>query len=107
MNREGNARELVGIVKRNGGGNFTASVYLREDGFFILFNVPFMERVAQMGCADRFCELLKTHFMEALEDAKKESKRSVNGSACERGASVANPLPGVQVGDERGRRDAA
>ena len=76
MNREGNARELVGIVKRNGGGNFTASVYLREDGFFILFNVPFMERIAQMGCADRFCELLKTHFMEALNDAKEEKERT-------------------------------
>jgi hypothetical protein len=107
MSREENARELLAIVKKNGGGNFTASVYLREDGFFIMFNVPFMERIARMGRADRFCELLKTHFEEALSDAQKESKRSVNGSACERGASVANPLPGVQVADRRGRRDAA
>jgi len=94
MNGEDSARELVGIVKRNGGGNFTASVYLREDGFFILFNVPFMERVAKMGRVDRFCELLKAHFEEAMENAKEESKRSVNGER----ATGKDCLPGVQVG---------
>ena len=61
------AKELLAIVKRNGGGNFTASVYLREDGFFILFNEPFLDRIAQMGSAERFCELLKVKFEEALE----------------------------------------
>jgi hypothetical protein len=89
------ANELLEIVKTNGGGNFTASVYLREDGFFILFNEPFLERIARGRHADRFCELLETHFREALEDAKKKSKRSVNG---QRRASARN-LPCVQVGD--------
>jgi hypothetical protein len=67
-------QELLEIVKANGGGNFTASVYLREDGFFILFNVPFLERIAAAGRADRFAELLESQFREALKDATKESK---------------------------------
>ena len=67
-------QELLEIVKANGGGNFTASVYLREDGFFVLFNSPFLERIAAAGRADRFAELLNAKFREALIDATKESK---------------------------------
>ena len=72
--------ELLEIVKANGGGNFTASVYLREDGFFILFNVPFLERIAAEGRADRFAELLKAQFEEALSVATEESKSSAGKS---------------------------
>jgi hypothetical protein len=94
MNRGNTARELLEIVKANGGGNFTASVYLREDGFFILFNEPFLDRIARAGRVDRFCELLKTHFEEAMEDAKEKSKRSPNGGQFAR----ADIVPCVQVG---------
>jgi hypothetical protein len=97
------ASELLEIVKANGGGNFTASVYLREDGFFILFNEPFLDRIARGGRADRFCELLKTHFEEALRDATEKSKRSPNGGQFAREDKVSC----VQVGDKRGRCDTA
>jgi len=92
--RKDTARELLEIVKINGGGNFTASVYLREDGFFVLFNVPFLERIARAGRADRFAELLKHQFEEALKNATEESKRSPSGGriGCEDRVSC------VQVG---------
>ena len=67
-------QELLEIVKMNGGGNFTASVYLREDGFFVLFNTPFLERIAAAGKAERFAELLEAKFKEALGESTKESK---------------------------------
>lgn len=73
------ASELLEIVKANGGGNFTASVYLREDGFFVLFNTPFLQRIAAAGRADRFAELLKSKFEEALRVATKESKSDPRG----------------------------
>jgi hypothetical protein len=102
MNGE-TASELVEIVKANGGGNFTASVYLREDGFFILFNEPFLDRIARAGRGGRFAELLRLHFEEALKDATEKSKRSVNGGEFARADNVS----GVQVGDKWGRCDAA
>ena len=88
-------RELLEIVKMNGGGNFTASVYLREDGFFILFNTPFLERIAFAGKAERFAELLNAKFKEALEDATKESKCSAR--RFERASE--DRVPCLQVGD--------
>ena len=75
-------QELLEIVKMNGGGNFTASVYLREDGFFVLFNKPFLERIAAAGKADRFAELLNQKFREALKDATKESKSQFDERNC-------------------------
>ncbi len=87
------ASELLEIVKANGGGNFTASVYLREDGFFVLFNTPFLQRVAAAGRADRFAELLKSKFEEALSVATKESKCDARA-----GRSGKDRVPGVQVG---------
>jgi hypothetical protein len=92
VSKERDAQELLAIVRKNGGGNFTASVYLREDGFFVMFNIPFMERIARAGRVERFCELLKEKFEEALRNAKEES----NGSAAR--CAGENYLSGVQVG---------
>jgi hypothetical protein len=89
-------RELLEIVKMNGGGNFTASVYLREDGFFILFNTPFLERIAAAGKAERFAELLNAKFKEALKDATEESKLSAR-TKFERASE--DRMPCLQVGD--------
>ena len=91
-------RELLEIVKMNGGGNFTASVYLREDGFFILFNTPFLERIAAAGKAERFAELLNAKFKEALKDATKESKSDARAKFGGGGACADN-VPCLQVGD--------
>ena len=99
------ARELVEIVRANGGGNFTASVYLREDGFFILFNEPFLDRIARAGRGGRFAELLKTHFEEALRDATEKSKRSVNGgefaAVIGRGEVLRQPAHFIGGGEQR------
>jgi len=96
LNGQDTPRELLEIVKANGGGNFTASVYLREDGFFILFNTPFLERIAAAGRADRFAELLNAKFQEALKDATKESKSDARAKF-ERAGS--DRVPCLQVGD--------
>lgn len=79
------SEELRAIVEENGGGNFAASVYLRTDGFFVQLNVTFMDRLARSGRLARFCELLKTEFTEAVNDAEKSS----NGGASD--------LSGVQI----------
>jgi hypothetical protein len=92
LNGTDTAEELLEIVKMNGGGNFTASVYLREDGFFVLFNVPFLERIAAAGRAERFAELLKEKFEEALREATKESRSGAGDTRAGK-----NFLPRVQV----------
>ena len=89
-------QELLEIVKMNGGGNFTASVYLREDGFFILFNTPFLERIAAAGKAERFAELLNAEFQEALSVATKESKSDARAKFERAGE---DRVPCLQVGD--------
>ena len=88
------AEELRRIVEENGGGNFAASVYLREDGLFFLLNLPFLERLARRGRLARFSELLKIQFTEAVENAE-EAIRSANGG----GGAGADSLSCVQVGN--------
>jgi hypothetical protein len=68
-------RELQEIVEESGGGSFAVSVFLRSDGFLIQPNSFFFDKLARSGRLARFCELLKANFMEAVNDAEKESKR--------------------------------
>jgi hypothetical protein len=66
------AFHLAEIVKENGGGNFAASVFLREDGFLVQFNLCFLDRLRRTGRLQRFCELLGEQFQEALKDAQEK-----------------------------------
>jgi len=92
------AEELRRIVKESG-GNFTASVFLREDGFFTLCNLSFFDRIARSGRLARFCELLKIQFGEAIDNAQKETCDSNGGAVCICNGSGARELSGVQVGN--------
>lgn len=75
-------RDLAVIVKENGGGNFAASVFLREDGFFIQFNLIFLDRLRKKGNLRRFCELLGTEFQEALNNAEEKSRTGHGDGFC-------------------------